>query len=176
MKLHLSVSKDNYREHLKYVQIKGGYVYATNCHILTRIPVKDIFGDLFSNEDEFYFLGEDWKKQGFYKCLDFKRNGNLLEAYDKKWNLQGIIKMKDAEEFKNIGNFPNCENVIISCEIPLEPVDRISFNPSLLMDLAESLGENLGSLVLNFYGKLKTIQVKPKDSNKLGILMPIAFD
>lgn len=176
MKLHLAVSKDNFRQHLKYVQIKGGFVYATNCHILARIPVSDIFGDLFSPEDEFYFLGDDWKKQGFSKCTDFKRNGNLLEAYDKKWNLQGIIKMKDKVEMDYIGKFPDCEQVIYSSDKPLEAVSQISFNPSLLMDLAEALGEDLGSLVLNFYGKIKTIQVKPKNSNKLGILMPIDFD
>jgi len=176
MKLHLAVSKDNYRPHLKYVQIKGGYIYATNCHILARIPVNEIFGDLFSQDDELYFLGEDWKKQGFYKCTDFKKNGNLLEAYDKKWNLQGIIKFKTKDEMDNIGRFPDCQSVIISSEQPLEAVPQISFNPSLLMDLADALGENLGSLIFNFYGKLKTIQVRPKDSKKLGILMPIAFD
>lgn len=176
MKLHLSVGKDSFRPTLKHVQIKNGFIYATNAHILVKIPVKDIFGDLFNNEDEFYFLGEDWKKQGFSKCTDFKRNGNLLEAYDNKWNLHGIIKMKDKEDFLQVGTFPDCENVILSSDHPLEAVEKISFNPSLLMDLAEALGENLGSLVFNFYGKLKTIKVIPKDSNKLGILMPIAFD
>ena len=44
------------------------------------------------------------------------------------------------------------------------------------MDLAEALGENLGQLIYSFYGRLKTIQVKPHNSNKLGILMPIDFE
>ena len=52
MKLHLSVSKDNLRPALKHIQIKGGFIYATNCHILTRIPVNEVFTDLFNNEDE----------------------------------------------------------------------------------------------------------------------------
>ena len=173
MKLHLAVSKDNYRQHLKYIQIKGGYIYATNCHILARIPINEVFGDTFTSEDEFYILGEDWKKQGFYKCQDFKKNGNLLEAYDKKWNLQGIIKMKDKTEFQNIGNFPNCESVIYSADQPTEAVDKIGFNPSLLMDLVEALGEDMGRFIFNFFGPLKTIQIKHKDSQKLGILMPI---
>ena len=174
MKLHLATSKDkNFRQHLQYIQIKGGNVYATNCHILAKIPVEEIFKDEFNNEDEFYIHSEDWKKQGFYKLKDFKKNGNLLEGYNNKWQLQGIIKMKTKEEFSNIGTFPNCESVVYSTEQPLEAVSQISFNPSLLMDLAEALGENLGRLVYNFYGSLKTIQIKPKDSKKIGILMPI---
>lgn len=176
MKLHLAVGKDNYREHLKYVQIKGGFIYATNCHILARIPVNEVFSEIFTSEDELYIKGEDWKKQGFYKCTDFKRNGNLLEAYDNKWQLKGIIKMKTRPEMDNIGRFPDCESVIFSAEQPTEAVEKISFNPSLLMDLAEALGENLGQLIYSFYGRLKTIQVKPYNSNKLGILMPIDFE
>ena len=176
MKLHLAVGKDNYREHLKYVQIKGGFIYATNCHILARIPVNELFSEIFTTEDELYIKGEDWKKQGFYKCTDFKRNGNLLEAYNGKWELQGIIKMKTRPEMDNIGRFPDCESVILSTDVKTEPVDKISFNPSLLMDLAEALGENLGQLIYSFYGRLKTIQVKPHNSNKLGILMPIDFE
>jgi hypothetical protein len=173
MKLHLAVGKDNYREHLKYAQIKGGFIYATNCHILARIPVNEVFNDIFTNEDEFYILGEDWKKQGFYKCKEFKRVGNLLEAYDNKNNLHGIIKMKSKEDFEHVGRFPDCESVIYSTEKPLEAVDKIGFNPSLLMDLVEALGEDLGRFIFNFFGPLKTIQVKHKDSQKLGILMPI---
>jgi hypothetical protein len=176
MKLHLAVGKDNYREHLKYVQIKGGFIYATNCHILARIPVNEVFSEIFTSEDELYIKGEDWKKQGFYKCTDFKRNGNLLEAYNNKWQLQGIIKMKTRPEMDEIGRFPDCESVIYSSQMPTEAVDKISFNPSLLMDLAEALGENLGQLIYNFYGALKTIQVKPHNSNKLGILMPIDYN
>lgn len=173
MKLHLAVAKDNLRPHLQYIQIKGGFVYATNCHILARIPVNEIFGEQFTNEDEFYILGEDWKKQKFYKLTDFKKNGNLLEGYDHKWNLEGIVKMKTREEMDNVGRFPDCESVIYSCEQPLVALTQIGFNPSLLMDLAEALGEDMGRLVLNFYGTIKTIQVKPKNSKKLGILMPI---
>ena len=176
MKLHLSVSKDNLRPALKHIQIKGGFIYATNCHILARIPVNEVFEDIFNNEDELYILGDDWKKQGFYKCTDFKRDGNYLQAYDNKWNLQGVIKMKTRPEMDNIGRFPDCENVIMSTDQPLEAIEKISFNPSLLMDLAEALGENLGQLIYSFYGRLKTIQVKPFNSNKLGILMPIDFD
>jgi hypothetical protein len=176
MKLHLAVGKDNYREHLKYVQIKGGFIYATNCHILARIPVNEVFSEIFTSEDELYIKGEDWKKQGFYKCTDFKRNGNLLEAYNNKWQLQGIIKMKTRPEMDEIGRFPDCESVIYSSQTQTEPVDKISFNPSLLMDLAEALGENLGQLIYSFYGALKTIHVKPYNSNKLGILMPIDYN
>lgn len=177
MKLHLATSKDKqFRQHLQYIQIKGGFVYATNCHILARIPVNDIFGEQFNKDDEFYILGDDWKKQGFYKLTDFKKNGNLLEGYNNKWQLQGIIKMLNKDEFDNIGRFPDCENVIYSTEKPLEAVSQISFNPSLFMDLSEALGEPLDKLQLNFYGKLKTIQIKPKNSQKLGILTPIDHD
>ena len=53
MKLHLATSKDkNFRKHLQYIQIKGGNAYATNCHILAKIPVNEIFKDEFNNEDE----------------------------------------------------------------------------------------------------------------------------
>lgn len=174
MKLHLATSKkDNFRKHLEFIQIKNGNIYATNCHILARIPVQDLFKNEFSKEDEYYIHSEDWKKQGFYKLTDFKKNGNLLEGYDNKWNLVGIIKMKNKEEFDNIGRFPDCESVIYKDDRQTEQVEKISFNPSLFLDLAEALGEPLNQLTLSFYGIYKAIKVSPKNSQKVGILMPI---
>jgi hypothetical protein len=174
MKLHLAVSKDNLRPALKHIQIKGGFIYATNCHILARIPVNEAFSELFTKEEEFYILGDDWKKQGFSKCTDFKRNGNLLEAYDNKWNLQGIIKMKDKNEIG--GNFPDCETVIPQETTLTESLDKISFNPSLLNDLCEVFGQSTNHFIYTFFGKTKAIKVAHKDMEGFGILMPIAMN
>jgi hypothetical protein len=175
MKLHLAVSKDNLRPALKHIQIKGGFIYATNCHILAKIPVNELFKDVFTDQDELYILGDDWKKQGFSKCSDFKRNGNLLEAYDNKWNLQGIIKMRDKTEIICLGRFPDCETVIPQETALSQSLDKISFNPSLLSDLCKLFSQNTNNFIYTFFGQTKTIKVNHKNMQGIGIIMPIAM-
>ena len=68
-KLHLVAGKDKLKPELKYIQIKGGFVYATNGIIFVKFPLEELFGKNppFSNKDEVYILAGDWKIQNLSK-------------------------------------------------------------------------------------------------------------
>lgn len=177
-KIHLATEQKNkFRPHLGYIQIKGGFAYATNCHILVKMPLSELFGkesELNQPDYHFYIDGKEWQKNKFYTGVRFILDGgNYLEATDHKGNKLGTIKIIKEDEFKNIGNYPNCDSVIYSSEQPTEAVDFISFNPNLLTTLCEAMGGSENKFIYTFFGRLKTIQVKNTENLCFGILMPV---
>lgn len=177
-KLHLATEQKNkFRPHLGYIQIKRGFAYATNCHILAKVPLCELFGkDSELNKDDYHFYidGKEWQKNKFYNGSSFLLNaGNYLEATDIKGNRLGTIKVLTEPEFQHVGRFPDCESVIYSSEQPTEALDTISFNPSLLFTLCEALGGSENKYIYTFFGRLKTIQVRNAENLSFGILMPV---
>lgn len=176
-KIHLATSKDKIRPHLEYIQIKGGFAYATDCHIMVKMPLSELFGkesELNKNDYHFYIEAKEWQKNKFYNGVCFLLDGgNYLEATDQKGNKLGVIKIVTQPQFDHIGRFPDCDSVIYSSEQPTEAVDFISFNPSLLSTLCEALGGSETKFIYTFFGRLKTIQVKNKENSSFGILMPV---
>lgn len=177
-KIHLATSKDKqFRKHLQYIQIKGGYAYATDCHIMVKMPLSELFGkesELNQPDYHFYIDAKEWQKNKFYNGVRFLLDGgNYLEATDHKGNKLGVIKIVTEPEFDHIGRYPDCDSVIYSSEQPTEAVDTISFNPSLLSTLCEALGGSENKFIYTFFGRLKTIQVRNKENLCFGILMPV---
>ena len=175
-KLHLTTGKDAFRLAQQYIQVKGGYVLTTNSHVLVKFPLTEVFGEnsRINDTDEFYILGTDWKKQGFDKGCSFSKIDNQLEAYDKKHNLIGIIKLINAEELSNKGGgkYPNIEQVLPTGE--LCEITSIGLNPSLLKDVCDCLGTTCYKL--EFRGQNKIIMIKGNDSKAIGGIMPMMTD
>jgi hypothetical protein len=175
-KLHLTTGKDAFRIAQQYIQVKDGYVLTTNSHVLVKFPLNEVFGEnsRIEQADEFYILGTDWKKQGFDKGHRFSKIDNQLEAYDKKHNLIGIIKLINAEELSNKGGgkYPNIEQVLPTGE--LCEITSIGLNPSLLKDLCDCLGTTCYKL--EFRGQNKIIMIKGNDSKAIGGIMPMMTD
>lgn len=177
-KIHLATEqKNSIRPHLSYIQIKGGFAYATNCHILVKMPLSELFGkesELNCESYHFYIEAKEWQKNKFYNGVTFLLDGgNYLEALDSKGNRLGTIKIVTQPQFEHIGRYPDCDSVIYSSEKPTEALDIISFNPSLLSTLCEAMGGDQNKFIYTFFGKLKTIQVKNASNLTFGILMPI---
>jgi len=173
----IASGKNSLRPSLDYIQVKNGFVYATDCHKLVKIPINEAFGSLpVDAPTEFYFKADAWKKGNFYKALYYNIKDNYLEAFDKKGKL-GIIDILTHEQFRDqvSGNFPDCESVLPSDEKPAEAVDLISFNPSYLQDLCEVFNQPTNNFIYTFFGKTKAIKVTHKDMEGFGILMPIAI-
>jgi hypothetical protein len=170
--------KGSLRASLNYIQVKNGFVYATDCHKLVKVPIKEAFGSLPAHApEEFYFKAEAWKKGNFYKALYYNIKDNYLEAFDKKGKM-GIIDILTHEQFRAEvgGNFPDCESVLPADEKPTEAVDLISFNPSYLQDLCEVFNQPTNNFIFTFFGKTKAIKVTYKDMEGFGIIMPIAMN
>lgn len=174
-KLHLLVSKDALRDHLRYIQLKNGFCYATNCHILAKIESKDVFGDIVSNEEEMYFSADQWKKQNFHKAAHIERENLVFKAYNHKREFLGMIEAIDADKFRqNIGNFPQCDQVIP--DGPLCAVEHLAFSHEFYSNLIECLSDGSEQYRMEFRGENKAILLRNatnKDCKNIGIIMPI---
>ena len=184
-KLHLAVSKDDLRPALMHIQVKEGFVYATNGHILVKFPVSEVFGENspITKDDHFYINGKEWGKFKFYNAMYFTFENDILSAKDHKGNNLGMIKIIKENELNS--RFPNCDQVIPSETITTESIPQISFNHELYYNLIEVFNFKFPLFNMNFFGKQKAILVKSNNetSNKygnqvsdgLGIIMPIQF-
>jgi len=177
-KLHLAVSKDNLRPHLQNIQVKDGYVYATNCHILVKFPINEVFGlgSGVTEADHFYIDGKQWGKFKFHTACMFIYENGLLTAKDKKYNEIAIIKVKKEDELNS--KYPNCDNVIYSQDKKKMEIDSISFNHELYYNLIEVFNFPVSLFNMSFYGQTSHIYVKPNDpsmSNAIALIMPINF-
>ena len=177
-KLHLAVSKDNLRPALMHIQVKEGYVYATNCHILVKFPIDEVFGSTedITKDSHFYIDGKQWGKFKFYNAAFFTFKDGILSAWDNKGNDLGMIKTKNENELN--GRFPDCNQVIYSKEQQLESIDSISFDHELYYNLVEVFNFSKSLFKMCFYGQTKQIQVRPNDetlSNAIALIMPIKF-
>jgi hypothetical protein len=174
-KLHLVTSTDSLRPALQHIQVINGHVFATNCHILVKIPVNEVFGpDLIQPNEELYFLGEQWKKQNFSKAVRITRENNLFRALDKKGNLIGIIEA--ITPFNQNLRFPDCESVIPTGE--LDNISKISFNHNLYHDIVECFNLEVPLFHMEFRGQRKGIIIKSNNQQTegFGLLMPMALD
>lgn len=178
-KLHLATSNDSLRPVMQYIQVKNGFCYATDCHILIKVPINEVFGDLFNEESEVYISAKDWKSQKVYNAYHFSKIDNIITVYDKKMNKIGMLEYMDKKIFEDkVGRFPDCEQVIYSKNVMPEDIDTISFNPSFYARIGEALEETCQLFNLSFFGKTRAILVqhnKPDQYTKgIGVLMPIA--
>ena len=184
-KLHLAVSKDDLRPQLQNIQVKDGHVFATNCHILVKFPVSEVFGENspITKDDHFYINGKEWGKFKFYNAMYFTFENDILSAKDHKGNNLGMIKVVKENELNS--RFPNCDQVIYSEEIESEAINQISFNHELYYNLIEVFNFKFPLFNMTFFGKQKAVLVKSNNetsnkygnqvSNGLGIIMPIQF-
>jgi hypothetical protein len=175
-KLHLTTGKDQFRLAQQYIQVKDGFVLATNSFVLVKFPLVEVFGEnsRINDTDEFYILGTDWKKQGFDKGCSFSKIDNQLEAYDKKHNLIGIIKLTSADELsdKGGGRYPNIDQVIPTSN--LFEIGSIGINPNLLKDVCDCLG--CETFKFEFRGTNKIIMIKGNDTSAMAGIMPVQID
>ena len=179
-KLHLATGNDNLRQAMQHIQVTGGFCYATDAHILVKVPINEVFGGIVTDQDEIYILAKDWKDQKMYKAVHIFRNGNILTAFDKKMNKLGMLEFMEKETFENkIGRFPNCEAILPEDNKPVVDLGKISFNPSLYARICEALEDSCQIFNLTFFGANKCILVKHNKQDEftkgIGLLMPMCM-
>jgi hypothetical protein len=178
-KLHLAVSKDDLRPALMNIQVKNGFVYATDCHILVKFPIDEVFGmgSGITKNDHFYIDGKQWGKFKFHTAYMFIYENGILTAKDKKYNEIAMIKIKNENEIN--GKYPDCDAVIYSDEKPKEKIDSISFNHELYHNLVEVFNFAVPLFRMAFFSDTSQIWVYPHDatlSNGRALIMPIKFN
>jgi hypothetical protein len=178
-KLHLAVSKDNLRPQLQNIQVKDGHVFATNCHILVKFPINEVFGENspITKDDHFYINGKEWGKFKFYNAMYFTFENDILCAKDKKGNNLGMIKVIKENELSR--PFYDCNVVIPNETKETVQLCQISFNHELYYNLIEVFNFDTPLFNMNFYGQTSTILVKSNietDTRGLGVIMPIQIN
>ena len=177
-KLHLATSNDNLRPAMQFIQVKNGFCYATDAHILVKVPINEVFGSIVTNEDEIYISAKEWKDQKMFKAVYIFRNGNILTAFDKKMIKLGMLEFMEKETFEDkVGRFPDCERILPEENKPIVDLGKISFNPSLYARICEALEDSCQLFNLTFFGPNKAILVKHNVQEEytkgFGIMMPL---
>lgn len=181
--LNLITAKVDFRPQFQYIQLLEGNFYATDAHILLKVPFYEVFPTPLFEEltakfgAEMYFSGENWKDSKAAKGCIFKflPESDLIEIFDNKKSL-GFLQVIPANKFANIGKFPNCEQVIHKPDAPKRQAQQIGINPDLLSRLY--MANNKKYLRLSFYGESENSAIKVDflDSDAVGILMPMLLD
>lgn len=172
-KLHLTASTDVFRPAMNYIQVKNGYCYSTDAHVLVKVPVKEVFGDIFTNEDEAYILAKDWKTAKVYAGVHFRKEGNLIKVLDKKYNQIGMLEYLTADQFANkVGRYPDCDFVIYGPDAVPAAVDTIGLDPEKLDAACKAISNSGIGYKLQFYGQRKAVKVTYHDSEAVAVVMP----
>jgi hypothetical protein len=180
-KLHLATGNDSLRQTMQHIQVKNGFCYATDAHILVKVPINEVFGGVITQEDEIYILSKDWKDQKMYKAAYIFKSNNILTAFDKKMVKLGMLEFMSKETFEDkIGRFPNCESILPEDDKPVVDLGKISFNPSLYSRICEALEDSCQLFNLTFFGPNRCILVKHNKQDEFtkgfGMMMPIIIN
>lgn len=182
--VQLTASKDVMRPAMNYIQVKNGFVYATNSFALVKVPVKEVFGvdaidePLIATDEELYFQAALWATAKMNKAFTIKREGLLFEAVDKSYKTIGQIQAISAADFYNKlgGKFPDIEVVIPETDKPTKELSQIAFDPDLMLQTCKSFDSGDKDVFqFTFYGFDKAIIIKSSKSEALGLVMPILF-
>ena len=180
IKLWLAASTDKFREVLQYIYFQDGYAYASNSHILVKIPaimLFDLEGDASIDIEEetkklqgFLVHSSVWKLLTTFPEVQIKREGDFEpEVTIEAKKAQHIISVSlvNSSSYK----VPNYEETIVAKEAR-EPIQRIGVNVDFLADLTAAMGAD--NIKLGFTTAKSKIFVEPEPNlyGELGMIMP----
>lgn len=160
--LHTKADADSLREFIKYIQIKSGRVNAVGHEsaALVSLPVEDVFGDIFTAEDEYYIPYERFKDAKAYSATWFHRNGDTITPYFSAAKEGFPIKLLKPEDLGL--PFPD-----INAVLPLKygPVDKAGINTTVIASIQKILKATYVKMI--FHGPNNRYTIKDIDySNK----------
>lgn len=179
-KLWLAASTDEFREVLQYIYFQDGFAYASNSHILVKIPaimLFDLEGDASIDIEEetkklqgFLVHSSVWKLLTTFPEVQIKREGDFEpEVTIEAKKAQHIISVSlvNSSSYK----VPNYEEAIVAKEAR-EPIQRIGVNVDFLADLTAAMGAD--NIKLGFTTAKSKIFVEPEPNlyGELGMIMP----
>jgi hypothetical protein len=171
-KLHLFCSSDKINTRLNYIQVKDGYINATDAHILCRIPVHSVFGSFDNMPEEFYIHKDEFKKLCSVSPYAFRFEQSTILGIGKKGSM--IIEYKTKESV-NI-QFPDVTQVLPDFDNRTEEYELnmpfIGFNTELIARINQAMGWQF--VQCNFQGSTKPMIITNADTEGGFILvMPV---
>ena len=189
-KLYDVCSDNDWRENLEYVHFINGYAYASDAHIIVRVPLSvcTSFG-----EDEYKKLNGYSIHFSLLKMLMQFEVVNIDEGIDLDnkgetfyfveltaamgENDVKVVLRRYEDKDKNLIQAPNFEEVIQQGRENEVPVSSIGFRIKLLKTLAAAMGQEI--IFLRFTKANGKIYVTPEDetiAGTIGIIMPVIRD
>lgn len=168
---------DSLRPAMNHVQISRKDLRATNAHVLAIVPTeKTALADCDLPEEPVYLHHKSYElltKPSIIKIV-FDAGKEGFTAYHKNQPATFVPLTPMGERY------PDFEPLIPRLS-DITPLENISLNPKLLMDLATAIAEpgqkNL-NVILGFVAKNSTILVRSAESSMdaKAILMPVYFE
>lgn len=160
--LHTKAGVYALREFIKYIQIKSGRVNAVGYEgaALVSLPVEDVFGDIFTAEDEYYVSYELFKDAKAYNATWFHRNGDTITPYFSGDKAGFPIKLLKPEDLG--GPYPDINALLPS---KYAPVDKAGLNATAIASIQKILKATYVKMI--FHGPNNRYTIKDIDySNK----------
>jgi len=171
--IHKACGRDNLRPAQMYFRVKDGFIWATNSHIVIKLPASEVFGDdVILSDEVLYFEAAAWDKCKFQNTKSISRDG-LVFTTERGKEITAITPDVWDEKYKY--SFPNMENFLEPIpQKKLQPIQTVSFSPLLMADLCASFAGHSSGYSFYFYGgNFDPIVVKHCDSEGWGVIMPI---
>lgn len=156
--LHLATGYNNkdakYNPNYNYIVIMNGYAYATDAHILIKVPVNIAFPEISIAQDETFMI--DTKE---YEASKIYKNGAIVsrdgDRIINESNFMFPVKMLPL-----FTGLPKYDDAIPLFD-DLSPCEEIGIDPLLIDKIGASIGLKKATYKLIFHGKNKAIDVLP---------------
>lgn len=170
-KLYMACADEELRPVLGMVHFRNGFAYASDAHILVRVPI-DVCWKHIDPEDKLKLEGASIPAKLLKKIYSYNRL--RLERDDEKGELRIITKIDydvDVVFRILIGAYkiPNFEAVINQIDEE-RSVQTIKLNISLLNRLSQALNVNV--LKMKFSDDIHKIRLENLEMGCVGIVMP----
>lgn len=171
-KLWKACADDSFRPVLEHVLFKDGYAYASNSHILVRVPLAECttFDDSTIELLDNCLIHKSMLKYivGFDVVLVEKTDDGAVSLKAKaETNTITVQLGENGESLK----YPDVEGLLQS-KNDRTPIMQIGLDPKLVYSLTEALGTDL--LKFEFSDERSAVFVTPtrRESQALGLVMP----
>lgn len=180
-KIWEACADDQIRPTLNYIHFKGESAYASDAHIIVKIPIRELLG-LEEGVDNFIIealegcciFGKTWKKLAAQKgkmefCLPTEEDGTPFIRVHEDDGQEIIFPFAQ----KGMYTPPNYEGVL-KRSTTAEAVTMIGISGKMLSKLCQALGDT--DVKMDFNGPLNAVFVFPKYydelTNAYGVIMP----
>lgn len=172
-KLWKACATDEFRPVMEYILLKNGYAYASDSHVLVRVPLEEcttfdeeqraLLDDCLIHKSMLkYIVGFDIvvveKDEDGAVCLKASAGENTVTV--KLVKNGDVLKYPDAEK-------------LLQSKNDRTPIQKIGLSPKLIASLTDALGAD--ALKCEFDGENSAIFTRPvgESSNAIGIIMPL---
>lgn len=168
--LHTKADADSIYASSKLIQIKSGRVNAVGYEnaALVSLPVEDVFGDIFTAEDEYYIPYERFKDAKAYSATLFHLDGDTITPYFKDTKAGFPIKLLKPEELDV--RYPD-----INAVLPLKyaPVDKAGVNATVIASIQKILRATYVKMIFHGPNRNYTIKDIESSNNGFGIVASV---